>query len=98
CATLRSYLKSVPERVRDRRRINNYPSFKRKLRKPTTLSNLSDLFFQRYLTTKIFNIMSKRKQRQVVKDQKEVKKIFRVVAISTAILLILLFIMYQVTS
>ncbi|MGK0366064.1 MAG: ribosomal protein S18 acetylase RimI-like enzyme, partial [Saprospiraceae bacterium] len=29
----RSYLKSVPERVRDRRRINNYPSLKPKLKK-----------------------------------------------------------------
>ena len=43
--------------------------------------------------------MSKRKQqRKATRDQKEAKKIFRVVAISTAVLLILLFVMYQVTS
>jgi len=42
--------------------------------------------------------MSKRKQRQAIKNQQEAKKIFRVVAISTAVLLVLLFVMYQVTS
>lgn len=42
--------------------------------------------------------MSKRKQRQATRDQKEAKKIFRVIAISTAVLLVLLFVMYQVTS
>jgi len=42
--------------------------------------------------------MSKRKRRQATRDAQEAKKIFRVVAISTAVLLILLFLMYQVTS
>lgn len=42
--------------------------------------------------------MAKRKQKKAVNEAKEARKIFRVIAYSTLILLLLLFVMYQVTS